>query len=271
MNKDLEIINSYIAPKEFDYRRGAFTLAEVLITLGIIGVVAAMTIPTLISNYQTKEQETRYKKAKSLLVNGYKLMLANEGKTDMVALSLLQCNDANCIADYHKKVFKITTDSVSNTNFADTMPEQYTTDEANSEVLFEWGDVPYSFTTTDGVTYGYQPDESLTEFFVFADVNGATNPNKVAKDFYKFRIDSNSNISDVTESLVTGKCSTENPTACTTETACNALGTPSAAGSWYRFKLTDSDDGSCLIIQWRGESGCYVNNSANMYLNHYCQ
>ena len=28
----------------------AFTLAEVLITLGIIGVVAAMTIPNLIAN-----------------------------------------------------------------------------------------------------------------------------------------------------------------------------------------------------------------------------
>lgn len=30
----------------------AFTLAEVLITLGIIGVVAAMTMPVLISNYR---------------------------------------------------------------------------------------------------------------------------------------------------------------------------------------------------------------------------
>ncbi len=30
----------------------AFTLSEVLITLGIIGVVSAMTIPTLISKYQ---------------------------------------------------------------------------------------------------------------------------------------------------------------------------------------------------------------------------
>ena len=30
----------------------AFTLAEVLITLGIIGVVAAMTMPTLIANYK---------------------------------------------------------------------------------------------------------------------------------------------------------------------------------------------------------------------------
>ena len=33
----------------------AFTLAEVLITLGIIGVVAAMTIPTLITYTQKKE------------------------------------------------------------------------------------------------------------------------------------------------------------------------------------------------------------------------
>ncbi len=32
-----------------------FTLAEVLLTLGIIGVVAAMTIPMLITNYQKKQ------------------------------------------------------------------------------------------------------------------------------------------------------------------------------------------------------------------------
>ncbi len=39
-------------------RRFAFTLAEVLITLGIIGVVAALTVPTLIQNYQTKSWNT---------------------------------------------------------------------------------------------------------------------------------------------------------------------------------------------------------------------
>ena len=35
-----------------------FTLAEVLITLGIIGVVAAMTIPTLVANYQQRSMDT---------------------------------------------------------------------------------------------------------------------------------------------------------------------------------------------------------------------
>ena len=35
-------------------RRVGFTLAEVLITLGIIGIVSAMTIPTLVKKYQEK-------------------------------------------------------------------------------------------------------------------------------------------------------------------------------------------------------------------------
>ena len=42
-----------------------FTFAEVLITLGIIGVVAAMTIPGLIQNSKNKELQTKLKKAYS--------------------------------------------------------------------------------------------------------------------------------------------------------------------------------------------------------------
>ena len=45
-----------------DYRMSAFTLAEVLITLGIIGVVAAMTIPNLISNVQKTKTVSQLKK-----------------------------------------------------------------------------------------------------------------------------------------------------------------------------------------------------------------
>jgi prepilin-type N-terminal cleavage/methylation domain-containing protein len=39
-----------------------FTLAEVLITLGIIGVIAAITIPNLISQYKKEAQVTALKK-----------------------------------------------------------------------------------------------------------------------------------------------------------------------------------------------------------------
>ena len=47
--------------------RLGFTLAEVLITLGIIGVVAALTLPALIQNYQKKATATSVKKAYSEL------------------------------------------------------------------------------------------------------------------------------------------------------------------------------------------------------------
>ena len=43
-------------------RKIAFTLAEVLITLGIIGVVAALTIPTLMANHRRQVAETRLEK-----------------------------------------------------------------------------------------------------------------------------------------------------------------------------------------------------------------
>lgn len=39
-----------------------FTLAEVLLTLGIIGVIAALTIPQLVSNYQKKSCSNTLKK-----------------------------------------------------------------------------------------------------------------------------------------------------------------------------------------------------------------
>ncbi len=42
--------------------RAAFTLAEVLITLGIIGIVAAMTLPVLLAKYQLQVKTTRLKK-----------------------------------------------------------------------------------------------------------------------------------------------------------------------------------------------------------------
>ena len=44
----------------------AFTLAEVLITLTILGVVAAIAVPNLIRNYQDKVTVTQVKKAYSM-------------------------------------------------------------------------------------------------------------------------------------------------------------------------------------------------------------
>ena len=50
-------------------RKIAFTLAEVLITLGIIGVVAALTLPSIIHKFQMKTFEVAFKKEYSVLNN----------------------------------------------------------------------------------------------------------------------------------------------------------------------------------------------------------
>lgn len=57
----------------------AFTLAEVLITLGIIGVVAAMTIPTLIANTRGAQYRSRLKKAISTISQAAKMSQAQYG------------------------------------------------------------------------------------------------------------------------------------------------------------------------------------------------
>ena len=58
-----------------------FTLAEVLITLMIIGIVAALTIPSVISNYQQQEFKTGLKKAVSVLNEAIQINIAQEGET----------------------------------------------------------------------------------------------------------------------------------------------------------------------------------------------
>lgn len=60
-------------------KKCAFTLAEVLITLGIIGVVAAMTIPTLIANIRSQQYRSRLKKAVSTLSQAAKMSQAQYG------------------------------------------------------------------------------------------------------------------------------------------------------------------------------------------------
>ena len=57
-------------------KRLGFTLAEVLITLGIIGVVAAMTMPTLMNSTNGAQYKTAYKKALSVLSQAVVLNVA---------------------------------------------------------------------------------------------------------------------------------------------------------------------------------------------------
>ena len=62
------------------FKRG-FTLAEVLITLAIIGVVAAISIPSVISNSQQQEFKTGLRKAVSVLNSAITMNMAIDGET----------------------------------------------------------------------------------------------------------------------------------------------------------------------------------------------
>ena len=63
-------------------KKCAFTLAEVLITLGIIGVVAAITIPSLVTNYQKHVVETKLAKFNSTMNQAMRLSMVDNGDPD---------------------------------------------------------------------------------------------------------------------------------------------------------------------------------------------
>ena len=83
--KETEILNSNnlccMKQSTFqnDNAKAAFTLAEVLITLGIIGIVAAMTMPALIANYKKKETATRLKKFNTVMTQAIMLSEVENG------------------------------------------------------------------------------------------------------------------------------------------------------------------------------------------------
>ncbi len=65
--------------KNLRIKNVGFTLAEVLITLGVIGVVAAMTIPTMMTNYAKHRTETKLVKFYSTINQALRLSVAENG------------------------------------------------------------------------------------------------------------------------------------------------------------------------------------------------
>ena len=63
-------------------KQAAFTLAEVLITLGIIGVVAALTMPSLIANHQKLQTVTQLKRTYNVLSNAVRMSVAENGDVE---------------------------------------------------------------------------------------------------------------------------------------------------------------------------------------------
>ena len=219
-----------------------------MITLGVIGIVAAIAIPSLINHYNDKVLETRYKKTKSILINGYKLMMAKDQLFDISQLEFMS-DFENKAAEAHKEVFKILSDTNSGLD-AETLPKDYAIEDNDSPSQFNWEDVPYIFQTADGTLFGVEQDtENSNIFYVFADLNANAGPNEVKKDLYKFRLSSNAAIVDVSDELAEiATCSVDNLGACKTSEECYALGS-------YK-----NESGACPYMNWTDAAGCRIHN-----------
>ncbi|MDR1168393.1 MAG: type II secretion system GspH family protein [Heliobacteriaceae bacterium] len=73
-------------------KKYGFTLAEVLITLAVIGVVAALTMPALVSNYRKNVVVTRMKKFYSVFSQAFKLLEAQEGDLENIPVPEIDHN-----------------------------------------------------------------------------------------------------------------------------------------------------------------------------------
>lgn len=90
----------------YDEKQLGFTLAEVLITLGIIGVVAALTMPSLIQNHRKQVVETRLAKFYSVINQAIKLSEVENGPMkywDKLNLTPIRDEEGNFTGSYESE------------------------------------------------------------------------------------------------------------------------------------------------------------------------
>ena len=159
----------------------AFTLAEVLITLGIIGVVAAITMPTLINNYQKKAAVTAAKKAYSTLSQAYTQLVNDNGE----GLSVCSINNSECLG----KLFAPYLKSLNGSG------KLYTPSSEKAEGCWEDNDIGmvtethYCFSAVDGISYDFDmeyQEANKKQALIYVDINGLKRPNKFGKDRFAF-------------------------------------------------------------------------------------
>lgn len=85
----------------------AFTMSEVLITLVVVGVVAAMTLPSLISKINLSQYIAQHKVSYSILSQAHSALITEYGTFQA---SIIDCTGAqrhNCFRDTFAKKFKV--------------------------------------------------------------------------------------------------------------------------------------------------------------------
>lgn len=153
-----------------NYMKKGFTLAEVLITLVIIGVIAAMTIPTLMNSTNQQEYRTGFKKAISALNQALSLNYALEGT--MIGDSTLNSTSATITNLFKKRMSVVAT----STNVAFATNSQVGVTPAATNVFYTADGMRYAFSLSTAGTFDTDSNEYYYGLFII-DVNGEKGPN----------------------------------------------------------------------------------------------
>jgi len=155
----------------------AFTLAETLITLAIIGFIAAITIPSLVNHLNNSQYKTAYKKAVSIASQAMK-----KGTADNLFKSRTSYYDH--VANYEnwnvfKSYFNVTKDCNNNNN------SQYWNHSGEKSNSTPVDDQPHAFIDSSGMAWSMRgPNTSSVgdTSYILVDTNGFKGPNKYGKD-----------------------------------------------------------------------------------------
>lgn len=185
----------------FGIKRG-FTLAEVLITLVIIGIIAAMTIPSLIN--KTNEQETvvAVKKAYSIFAQAYQKLIAVDGEIYPQNLDSDASRRSETVGEMFVKQLNVQKICGLSTNDNCFAPEVYKYFNGEDFSSFNEAANDYKFRLSDGMSVGiymfsnyenYGDSDMLNSVigYVYFDVNGDKKPNTLGKDTFTFWITKN--------------------------------------------------------------------------------
>lgn len=169
-------------------KKTAFTLAETLITLGIIGIVAAITIPTLITNYQKKVIPTKLKRAISVMNQAYKSAYDDIGEA--TPSEVRNMGGVEYVKKYWAPYLKISNicDSYTTCGYKRSRPfkeldgskyTQHTINNIDGNVVW--------FQTIDGYVYAvwyYEAFPGIIASFMYVDITGGGGPNVFGKDLF---------------------------------------------------------------------------------------
>ena len=186
--------------KNFKFQ-SAFTLAETLITLGIIGVVAAMTIPNLIAKYQKEQTVIKLKKAISVLNQAYKISYDDVGEPGADQLQISSTEYFNTYWAPYIKVSHFCSYS-DLCGYDKITPWTNTNGSKNGWYVVEQS-LRTSFITLDGVTViplfstwadddNGKGEKKKNVYEIIIDINGREKPNKLGHDvFFLTRVTEN--------------------------------------------------------------------------------